>query len=105
MLRRRGFAWMAALTLVLSLSVAPVVQAAGAPAGPVSLWTSMQDWVQDLLVDWLGWGGDQKSASHGSTYDEPESTEEIVPTSPSPLDVGTGTTSTTDEGPDPDPNG
>lgn len=104
MLRRRGFAWMAALTLVLSLSVAPVAQAADAPAGPVSLWTSVQDWVQDLLVDWLGSGGDLKSASHGSTNHEPESTDETDPTAPSPLDIGTGTP-TTDDGNYIDPDG
>lgn len=96
---------MAALVLVLSLSVAPTARAAdmGRPdAG--ALWTSIQSWAQELLADWLGWGAAPENSAPISRYDASEdSTEPVPPTVP--LDIGPGGTSTTDEGYGGDPDG
>lgn len=96
---------MAALVLVLSLSVAPTAQAAdmGRPdAG--ALWTSIQSWAQELLADWLGWGAAPESPGPVSTYNASEDTTEPVPPTV-PLNIGPGGVATSDEGEGADPNG
>lgn len=103
MLRKRGLAWIAAVVLVLSLSVAPAARAADtgrADAG--TLWTSIQAWAQDLLGDWLGWGTGHENSGPISTYDASEdSTEPVPPTVPLTGVPG----GTTDSGEMSDPDG
>jgi hypothetical protein len=107
MLRKRAFTGAAVLVLVLSVLLAPTVQAAVAPgSGPGSFWTSFQTWVQDLLVDWFGWGAQVKNSGPVSTYDALDTTGTTTLTPPdSPTLVGPGDTATTDEGNNNDPDG
>lgn len=106
MLWKRAFAGAAVLVLVLSVLLAPTVQAAGAPgSGPGSFWTSFQTWVQDLLVDWFGWGAQVENSGPVSTYDALDTTTIGTTTTQDPTLVGPGDTSTTDEGQGADPNG
>jgi hypothetical protein len=107
MLRKRAFAGISVLVLVLSVLLAPTVQAAGASgAGPGSFWSPIQTWVQELLADWFGWGTQVENSGPVSTYDASETTTQdppspaFGPTLPVPGDV-----STTDEGGAGDPNG
>jgi hypothetical protein len=106
MLRKRAFAGISVLVLVLSVLLAPTVQAAGASgAGPGSFWSPIQTWVQELLADWFGWGTQVENSGPVSTYDASESTDEATPPPTGPMLVGPGDTSTTDDGGQLDPNG
>lgn len=105
MLRKRGLACAAALALVLSLSVAPIARAAdGAITGPDNIWTHVQSWAQNLLVDWLGWGTAGQTDGPVSTYDTSDSSGATLPPL-GPLDIGPDGTCTTDEGGTGDPDG
>lgn len=105
MIRRRGRSWLAASLLAITLLAAPAAWAAGGSGYDAgSLWTSVENWFQHLMLDWFGL--DSENSGPESIYNGAgDSTDPEPPESPMSVGPGGGGASTTDGSNQSDPNG
>ncbi len=104
MRRKRALCGVVVLALALSLFVAPALQAADrAPErGPAGLWVSIEHWIQEVVLDPLGWFSEQPADSGIQSQTKAATCD---PATDPTCSGASGTAATTDGGPGVDPNG
>lgn len=104
MWRKRALSGAVVLALALSLFAAPALQAADrAPErGPAGLWASIEHWIQQVVLDPLGWFSDQPADSGLQTQTKAATCD---PATDPTCSGAASTATTTDEGGVVDPDG